>query len=238
MECHHPPAGKNSVKHYFIAATGTNIGKTALTTALCWQLRQKNLPVTALKPVISGYTPEDAATDTALILQSCDIPPSPEAIAAISPWRFLAPLAPSLAAQKENTAINFDDLLTFCRQSASPDGITLIEGVGGVHVPLTATHTTADWMQALGWPVILVCGTYLGAISHTLSALEILKNRNIPVKALVISESESASVTMDETASMLELFVPPAIPVIKILRQPAHPQSWKQWPPLSWICDE
>jgi len=252
-----------SKKPLFITATGTGIGKTATTTALCWQLRQKGKAVTALKPVISGYTTEDETSDTALILKACGISPTPEAIAAISPWRFKAPLAPNMAGALEGREIDFHALVEFCRdQQALAAGQTIVEGVGGVHVPLNSTHTTADWMQALNWPTLLVTGSYLGAISHTLSALEVLQHRNIPVRAIIISESENSTVSPHETMATLELFVRGAAPVIMIphmgdsarpnmgdsarpnMGDSARPHMgdsarlWTRWPPLSWICDE
>lgn len=217
----------------FITSSGTGIGKTALTTALCWQLRQRNKPVTALKPVISGYTPQDPTSDTALILQSLGTPITPEAIAAISPWRYKAPLAPMLAAQEQGDTLSLSNLVEFCRRAAqNARGHCIVEGVGGVMVPLNRNHTTADWMQALNWPVILVTGSYLGAVSHALSALDVLQTRRIPVKALVISESAESTVPLADTASMLELFVPPAIPVLQIPRLQGHAAPWTQWPAL------
>lgn len=222
----------------FITATGTGIGKTAVTTALCWQLRQSGQLVSALKPVISGYDETNPATDSSLILHSCGITPSPEAIATISPWRYREPLSPNLAAAREGKTLELDALLDFCRDyEALSEGQLLVEGVGGTHVPLNNQHTVADWMQALGWPVLLVCGSYLGSLSHTLSALETLRQRNIPLKALIVSESENSTVTLADTAATLEQFVQSAAPVLKIPRLPAATSTWEHWPPLSWICE-
>ncbi len=229
-------------RRFFITATGTGTGKTALTTAICAQLRAKGQPVTALKPVISGYDAKDPASDSALILKACGVTPTPDAMATISPWRYSAPLAPYMAALAEGGEIPFDQLVTFCRDHADlASGPTLVEGVGGVMVPLDASHTTADWMEALGWPVILVAGTYLGALSHTLSAIAVLQSRNIPLHAIVLNESEDSTVPLRDTAATLELFVRGAAPVVKIQRAspPTDAQTlpWTSWPPVSWICD-
>ncbi len=222
----------------FITSTGTGIGKTATTTALCWQLRADHQQVAALKPVISGFDPQDESSDSALILKSCGITPSPEAIHTISPWRYHAPLSPNLAADREGGPVDLATLVDFCRDyEALAQGQMLIEGVGGIMVPLNNHHMVADWMQALNWPVILVCGTYLGALSHTLSALEVLRHRALRVKALVVSESENSPVSLYDTAATLEQFVQFTTPVVKIPRLPAMAQPWEHWPPLSWICD-
>ena len=82
-----------------------------------------------------------------------------------------------------------------------------IEGVGGVMVPLDETHTVLDWMAALGLPVILVTGSYLGTISHTLSAMHCLNNKRLDVKAVVINDSGDGAVPMDETRAVMTRFM-------------------------------
>ena len=86
---------------FFITSTGTGIGKTLVTASLCWQLQKEGESVTALKPVISGYDATDLTNDSAQILMGCGVEPTPSAQEAISPWRFRAPLAPTMAAAKD-----------------------------------------------------------------------------------------------------------------------------------------
>jgi len=222
------------MQSFFIAAPGTGIGKTVVTTALCWQLRQSGKKLTALKPVISGYDPDDEQNDTALILKSCSITPTEEAVEAVSPWRFAAPLAPDMAAAREGKPpVDLEALTAFCRNGG--EDYMLVEGIGGVMTPINDRHTVLDWMAALGWPVILVAGSYLGSISHTLMALEVLRARGLSVKALVVSESES-SVLLEDTVATLEKFLLAPIPVVKIPRIVAQGDLWKHAPPISGIC--
>jgi dethiobiotin synthetase len=218
------------MSRYFITSTGTGIGKTLVTSSLCWQLKN----VTAIKPVISGYDASDLSNDSAQILLSCGIEPTAAAQATISPWRFAAPLAPNMAAQREGKTLDFDALIAFCKESDA----TFIEGVGGVMVPLNDRTTVLDWMQALGFPVILTTGSYLGSISHTLTAIEALKNRNITLHAVIICESEHSSVLLDETAQTLETFITASIPVVKIPRFATTESPWKITPTLSWLCQK
>lgn len=223
---------------FFITGTGTCIGKTLVTTALCAQLRQQGKTVTALKPVVTGFNSEDAASDTALILQSCGLTPTPAMINTVSPWRFKAPLAPNLAAAKEGRSIAFDEVAAFCREHAALESdIVLIEGAGGVMAPLNDTHTALDLMQELAWPVILATASYLGAISHTLTAMEALHARRLPIRALVMSESDASAVTLDDTVAALSPFVPADIPLVKLPRLRVKSELWKHAPPISWICD-
>lgn len=191
----------------------------------------------ALKPVISGFDPADLYNDTALIAKSLGQEATPEAMEALSPWRYKAPLAPNMAAAKEGMPVDIKALVDFClsHAKASYDGL-LVEGVGGIMVPLTDTHTVLDWMQALGWPVLLVAGSYLGTISHTLSAAELLKARGITLKGIIISESEDASVSLQDTVSTLEKFCRRTIPVLAMERLSSSDELWKNAPPLDGLC--
>ena len=74
---------------------------------------------------------------------------------------------------------------------AARRGVLLIEGIGGIMVPLDDRHTVLDWMTLLRIPIVLVAGTYVGTISHTLTALEVLVRRNLDIAAVVVSESEA-----------------------------------------------
>jgi dethiobiotin synthetase len=198
---------------FFITGAGTDIGKTFVACGLIRALRAQGRTVNAVKPVVSGF--EDASTrgsDPGKMLAALDRPVTLEEITAISPWRFIAPLSPDMAAAKENRTIDFDAVVAFSR-TAEQDGILLVEGVGGVMVPLDGQHTTLDWMVALGFPVILVGGSYLGAISHTLSAVEVLRSRGLTITAVVVSESANSMVPLDNTAQSVAKFAAPHVTV-------------------------
>ena len=157
------------MRQFFITGVGTGVGKTFVTRLLVHQLTALGRRVSALKPVVSGYADDDPDSDPALILRSLGQSPSAAAIASISPWRFAAPLSPHLAAQREGRSIDQGDVIAFCREPAK-DAIDfrLVEGVGGVMSPIGPRTTCLDWILELKAPVILVTGTYLGALSHTL----------------------------------------------------------------------
>jgi dethiobiotin synthetase len=203
----------------FVTATGTDIGKTFVTTGLIRIFRARGRPVSVLKPVISGFDPDAAETsDTGVLLQAMGRPVTPQAVADVSPWRFRAPLSPDMAAAREGRTIDFPELITFCRNaiSAAPD-MLFIEGVGGVMVPLDSRHTVLDLIAALDIPAILVTGTYLGTISHTLTALNALVSRRVAVCALVLNESEDAPTGTHDTTITLARFVR-AIPIAIVPR--------------------
>lgn len=174
------------MQSYFVTSTGTGIGKTFVTAAMAHQLK-----ISAYKPISCGGT-EDSDTLIAATGQS---------MADTTPWHYAAPLAPSMAAPKEGKRVDVDELVTWCK-----DREGLFEGVGGIMVPLNEKETVLDWMKALGLPLILVTGSYLGTISHTLTALEVLKANKLNVAALIISESIENNVGLDETKSALAQF--------------------------------
>lgn len=192
----------------FITATGTDIGKTFLTAGIVRYLRDGGMAVDALKPVATGFD-DDAPewTDTAALLGALGKRTTPEEIERITPFRFAAPLSPDMAAARERREFDFGKLLEFSRRAVkNHEGHLLIEGVGGIMVPLGAKHTVLDWMMAVNRPVVLVAGSYLGSISHTLSCLDVLARRSLKVKALVVNETQSSTVSLTETVETLTRF--------------------------------
>ncbi len=220
----------------FVTAAGTEIGKTLVTAALVHQLREAGRPVCALKPVISGLDEVPLAdSDSGQLLAALGRPVAADGIAGISPWRFGAPLSPHMAAAAEGRAIDFDALVAFCRKhadaSAAAGESLLIEGVGGAMVPVTTRKTVLDWIAALGLPAVLVGGSYLGALSHTLTAARALESAGIAIAAAVISESEENDVGLEPTVETLRGFLP-GFPVVALPRIRAGIAAWRAAPPL------
>jgi dethiobiotin synthetase len=210
------------VAAYFVTSTGTDVGKTFVTAGLIRYLRTSNQAVGALKPVVSGYDSSVVETsDPAVLLGALGRPVSADEIAAVAPWRFRAPLSPDLAAARESRSIDFGELIAFSRTAIERNnGILFIEGVGGIMVPIDAKRTVLDWMAALGVPILLVVGGYLGTISHTLTALDVLAQRKLSLAAIVVSESERNPVELEETVASIARFSN-GVDVIGLPRLPA-----------------
>jgi dethiobiotin synthetase len=192
----------------FITATGTDIGKTFMARGLIRALRRAGREIDALKPIVSGFEPAEAeGSDSGLLLSALGRTVTADEIAHISPWRFAAPLSPDMAAAREGRRIDFDQVIHFCRTALSAArGTVLIEGVGGVMVPLGQRRTVLDWMAELKLPVLLVAGSYLGTISHTLTALDVLARRGLAVSAVVISQTAGSPVGLEETRDAIARF--------------------------------
>jgi len=203
----------------FVTATGTDIGKTFVTTGLIRYFRGAGRLVDAIKPVVSGFDPDAwNESDPAALLAALGRPLVPQELDRIAPWRFRAPLSPDMAARQESRAIAFQEVVEFCRRTmAASHGTLLIEGIGGVMVPLDGHRTVLDLMSLLRIPIILVAGSYVGTISHTFTALEVVARRNLDIAMVVVSESAGSAASLDDTVAIVQRFAN-AVDVIGIPR--------------------
>jgi dethiobiotin synthetase len=171
--------------------------------------------------VVSGFDPDDwQASDPAVLLAALGRPLTLEEVEGVSPWRFKAPLSPHTAAQREGRAIAFQEVVAFCRRAmAARRGVLLVEGIGGVMVPLDDRHSVLDLMSMLRIPIILVAGSYVGTLSHTLTALEVVARRNIDIAAVVVSESDGSAASLEDTVATIQVFAE-TIDVVGLPRLP------------------
>lgn len=197
-------------KAFFIAGTGTDVGKTFVSAALVRAARGQGLRVAATKPVTSGFDATKLAdSDAGQLLAAMGVTPTETGIEKIAPWRFAAPLAPTAAARKEKRALPYDDVVAFCRERLTQKvDLHLIEGAGGVMSPIAEEALVVDLVEDLELPVVLVGGDYLGAVSHMLTALEALGNRRIDVAAVVVNEPAKgglgAAAMIEEMSAFLD----------------------------------
>lgn len=201
----------------FITATGTEIGKTFVAAGLIDCLRRRGRKVAALKPVVSGYDPS-ADSDPAVLLKALGHEPNEMAIAAIAPWRFAAPLSPDMAAAQESKVIDLAALIGFCRTAIdTAEDVLVIEGIGGLMVPFDVQSTVLDLIETLRIPIVLVAGTYLGTLSHTLCAFEVAIHRGLDVTALVLNETPGSPVPIEALHASLTNFFG-EVPIVTLRR--------------------
>jgi len=197
----------------FITATGADVGTTFVVAALVRHLRQSGRAVDAIKPVASGYDPaQAAASETGMLVSALGLPFTPESIDRVSPWRFRTAASPDFAARDEGRSIDVDDVVAYCRAVVEKRrGVLLIDGVGGIMTPLDERRTVLDVMMALRLPLILIAGSYPGAISHTLTALDSLFRRDMNVLATIVRETPGSNVPLDEVVASIGHFTSPVI---------------------------
>jgi dethiobiotin synthetase len=183
--------------------------------------------VEAIKPVVSGFDPaQPGNSDPAVLLRALGHPVTPQAIERTSPWRFRAALSPDLAAKREGRGINVDEVISFCQSAVEKrQDILMIEGIGGIMVPLDDERTVLDVMMALRLPLILVTGSYLGTISHTLTALDSLYRRDMNVLAIIVNETAGSTVPLDDTVAEIARFAEPVIGVPRQKQQDGQPSG-------------
>lgn len=193
----------------FVTAIGTEIGKTYVSARLIETWRRAGHSVAALKPVMSGFG-EDAlaSSDAGQLLAACGVEVTPDAVSRICRHRFEAPLAPNVAMRRAGMTQDYDGILRFTRDTiaATASDHVLVEGAGGVMSPLTDTHLQLDFMADLALPVVLVAAPYLGAVSHTLTAIDALAARGLELAELIISQPDPDSPAPETLGAEIDLF--------------------------------
>jgi dethiobiotin synthetase len=162
---------------FFITGTDTGAGKTVLTALLARFLRERGVSVAALKPICSGGRSDARALHTALN--------GALTLDEINPWHFRAPIAPLLAARRENQRVKLSQVLAHARAMQKRFDVLLVEGAGGLLSPLGANFNSRDLIAALRATPVVVCPNRLGAVNQVLLTLEALP-KNLRAKTRVV----------------------------------------------------
>lgn len=173
----------------FITGTDTGVGKTLVTAALALYLKKRGVLVGVMKPIETGVSPARAAQSDAARLRS--IIESEETLGAICPYSFELPIAPLAAAHAEGQTINPDTIKKVYRLLSSRYDCMVVEGIGGVHVPVTHSSTVMDLIKQLRLSVVVVGRSGLGGINHALLTIEALRRKRISIVALVLNRTHS-----------------------------------------------
>jgi len=183
------------MRRIFITATDTGAGKTYVTASLLRSLKGAGRDVIGLKPVASGSEGAGVSPDVAALLEAQGMPES--AAANINLYSFDAALTPSQAAAEEDRSIDPHELLEWCKKQSSGHEISLIEGVGGLMVPLAEDYLLADWLSDMpDCEVMLVVRVRLGGINHALLTLDKLNRMGRPPRWVVINDVDNIGQAM------------------------------------------
>jgi dethiobiotin synthetase len=175
-------------KSIFITGTDTGVGKTTVSCGIAAALRHRGYRVGVFKPAETGCVPTAAGglhpADAARLkfFSECALD-----LSSICPYALREPLAPAAAAQRDGVNIDLERLVGCHDTLAAHHDITLIEGAGGLLVPLTPTLTFADLATRLRVPVLVVVGSRLGAINHSLLTMRYARFAGLPVLGYVIN---------------------------------------------------
>lgn len=179
----------NTIRGLFVTGTDTGVGKTVVTAAITAVLRAEGLNAGVWKPVQSGAPLGSGVTDAERLLKITGIDERPEAVA---PFTFEAPLTPLLAAKQAGVTLTLKDLIAAGEPLAKRYDALLIEGAGGVAVPLTDDGLVADLIAELRIPALIVARSSLGTINHTLLTVSFLRQRGVPIIGIIMNDGELA----------------------------------------------
>jgi len=204
------------MKGAFITATGTGVGKTWLATALTSACVQTGKRVAAIKPIETGVDPEPV--DALQLARACH-----NELLARAPglYRAKEPLAPYAIEKRGGPPVgSLRVLAKRIRELAKDADYAIVEGVGGVLVPLDREHTIADLAALLDLQTILVARNALGVLSYTLSAMESLRKRNVSVRAIVLNHVERGQKDDLSRTSNAEVLADyfPRTPIVRVPR--------------------
>ncbi len=173
----------------FLTGTDTGCGKTRVGVALAGAARAQGLRVRVLKPVETGCEERNGALVPADAIRLAEAAEDRRELDLICPYRLRVPAAPDVAARKQGVEIDPARIEKLYREAAAQADLVLIEGAGGLLVPLGPGLDMAGLARRSGWPLLLVARARLGTLNHTLLSLEAARTRGLRVLGVVVSQT-------------------------------------------------
>jgi dethiobiotin synthetase len=170
----------------FVTGTGTGVGKSVLAATICAGLAARGERVAALKPAVTGLDeePGEWPHDHELLAAAGSAGQSPDEVA---PYRFGPAVSPHYAAELSGASIDVEALLRAARDAGEGSDALVVEGVGGLMVPLTPEYLVRDFAADLALPIVIAARTRLGTINHTLLTLEAGRSSGLRVGGVVMT---------------------------------------------------
>jgi dethiobiotin synthetase len=175
------------MKGIFITGTDTGVGKTFVAEGILRALKDMGYDVCPMKPVETGCGGRLIPHDAMRLIQASGVK---EPLDVINPYRFRLPVAPAVASEIEGVRIDRRRILSIYRELLNRYDLTLVEGAGGIMVPVYRDYLFLDLIKDLDAPVIIVTRPGLGTINHTLMTIEVARTRSIKVYGVIINYSE------------------------------------------------
>ena len=206
---------------YFVSGIDTNIGKSYATGWLAARWNEQGIRTITQKLIQTGNECISEDIELHRRIMGCGL--LPEDIEGLTmPEIYSYPCSPHLAAEIDSRPIDFEKIRKATEILSEKYDAVLLEGAGGLMVPLTRDLLTIDYARNMSYPVILVTSGRLGSINHTLLSLEALKSRNMTLKALVFNDFpvEEDTRIADDTRQYLENYISTYFPDAEYLRVP------------------
>jgi dethiobiotin synthetase len=179
-------SGPRKTQGIFVTGTDTGVGKTIVSATLARLIAETGISVGVMKPVTSGCVVRDGrlvSEDIELLKWACQSSASNEDSA---PYLLKEPIAPSEAASREGVRINFQTITDAYERLAAHHDFVIVEGAGGLMVPLAGGLLVADLINSLSLPALVVARPGLGTVNHTLLTTYSARQMGITVKGVII----------------------------------------------------
>jgi dethiobiotin synthetase len=188
----------------FIAGTETGVGKTLIAGAIAKILNDNGVKVGVFKPVATGCKRQWEGLigcDTEFLANCAN---SNLSFSTINPVGYLTPAVPIVSAAQENRPIDFDGIAAAYKETCENSDIVIVEGIGGVRVPLTAEFDLLDLAVEFALPVVIIARLNSGAINHTLMTIDCIRAAQLKIAGVIIDGYNAAEAAVaEETAGQV-----------------------------------
>ena len=181
----------------FITGTDTGVGKTIVTAAVAAAFTAHGVNTGIMKPITTGEAERSTGlSDPDWLVSAMGVTDPPDLI---MPYRFRTAAAPLIAAARDGRAIEPARIIGALQALSARHDCVVVEGIGGVLVPVTPDLFVVDLARQMGLPVLVVARTSLGSINHTLLTLECLRSRGVPILGLIFNNPARPPSVPDES---------------------------------------
>jgi dethiobiotin synthetase len=186
---------------YFVTGTDTGVGKTLISCALLHGFAAQGKRVVGMKPVAAGCNENEQNDDVLQLRATGNVAVG---YGQINPYCFLPAIAPHIAAQRAGVIIQFSRIAQSYQELVAQADVVIVEGAGGFLVPLNAQQDSADLVQELGLPIIMVVGVRLGCLNHALLTVEAIATRGLTLAGWVANVVDVDIASVDEIVAALQ----------------------------------
>jgi dethiobiotin synthetase len=206
------------IKGIFITGTDTGVGKTFVSAGIARALRARDIDVGVMKPAETGCRSRDGRlipADAMMLMRSAE---ATDPLDLVNPYRFRAPLAPLVAAQREGRTIEIRKIKSAFRALTKKHEFLIVEGAGGIMVPLTSRANYLTLAALLRLPVLIIARAGLGTINHTLLTIMALAAKGIPIAGTVFNHGTDGQQGLSERTNPVIIERLSGVAVLGIVR--------------------
>jgi len=189
----------SALRGFFFTGTDTGVGKTLIAGAIAKALAEAGKRVGVMKPLESGCRQDHGQLIPLDALFLKKMSGAADDLSLVCPYALALPLAPGIAAEKEQVAISLETIATVFARIAARHDLVLVEGAGGLMAPVTPEHLTVDLIRLLGLPLIIVARAGLGTINHTLLTVKQAQQEGLAVRGVILNKTSPEPDESEET---------------------------------------